>query len=234
MFYLGCFFLWGNISIYVLSRFYWINPNFSHSFIFLVDVFLVFANWLGYQAGVYLLQTLRLHAKLIIFIGACMSLGGIYLSSFTTNLETYLALYCILNGIGSGINYFVVLILIWEWFPDIKGFMTGIATAGFGFGSFIFTFVSTKLVNPHGANPTHVDNGVNYFEKEVSDRVPFMSQTLVYIWTCMVIVAMILMSRKEPEQRSTTADEPQDCDDSFISVNSTSANTSRIEEASQS
>ena len=55
MMYLGCFFLWGNISTYVLSHFYWINPNFSHSFIFLVDVFLVFSNWLGYQMGVYLL-----------------------------------------------------------------------------------------------------------------------------------------------------------------------------------
>ena len=48
MMYLGCFFLWGNISVYVLSYFYWINPNFSDSFIFLVDVFLVFSNWLGY------------------------------------------------------------------------------------------------------------------------------------------------------------------------------------------
>ena len=156
-----------------------------------------------------------------------MSLGGVYLSSFTTNLEAYLALYCCMNGIGSGINYFVVLILTWEWFPDIKGFITGIATAGFGFGSFIFTFVSTKLVNPNGDNPTHVDNGVNYFEKEVADRVPFMSQTLVYIWTCMVLVAIILMSRKEPEQLSTVEEEhPQDSDDSFISVNRSTANTS--------
>ena len=199
MMYLGCFFLWGNISVYVLSYFYWINPNFSDSFIFLVDVFLVFSNWVGYQVGVYLLQNLRLNAKLIVFIGGSISLGGVYLSSFTTDLEVYLALYCVMNGIGSGINYFAVLILTWEWFPDIKGFITGIATAGFGFGSFIFTFISTKLVNPNGDNPTHIDNGVNYFEKDVADRVPFMIQTLVYIWTGMVVVAVILMSRKEQE-----------------------------------
>jgi len=48
MLYLGTFFLWGNISIYVLSYFHEANPTASYSFIFLVDSFLVLANWIGY------------------------------------------------------------------------------------------------------------------------------------------------------------------------------------------
>lgn len=46
--YLGCFFLWGNISIYVLSYFYERDKELAYDFIFLVDTFLVLANWLGY------------------------------------------------------------------------------------------------------------------------------------------------------------------------------------------
>lgn len=199
MMYLGCFLLWGNISVYVLSHFYWINPNFSSSFIFLVDLFLVFSNWIGYQIGVHLLQSLRLNARLIILIGGAVSLAGVYLSSFTQDLKAYLALYCCMNGVGCGINYFAVLILCWEWFPQKKGFITGLATAGFGLGSFIFIQISTMLVNPNGDDPTHRDNGFNYFEKEVADRVPYMTRTLVYIWTAMVLTSVILMSRKEQD-----------------------------------
>ena len=52
--YLGCFFLWSNISIYVLSDFYRTDKDLSYSFIFLVDTFLVLFNWVGYQVGAYL------------------------------------------------------------------------------------------------------------------------------------------------------------------------------------
>ena len=48
MIYLGCFFLWGNISIYVLSYFYWKDPKTSYGFVFLVDTMLILANWCGY------------------------------------------------------------------------------------------------------------------------------------------------------------------------------------------
>ena len=42
MLYLGCFFLWGNISVYVLSYFHYSNPNASFGFVFLVDTMLIF------------------------------------------------------------------------------------------------------------------------------------------------------------------------------------------------
>ena len=46
--YTGCFFLWGNISIYVLSYFYMTDKEMSYDFIFIVDLLLVLSNWLGY------------------------------------------------------------------------------------------------------------------------------------------------------------------------------------------
>jgi hypothetical protein len=46
--FLGCFFLWGNISIYVMSYFYEKDPSTSYNFIFAVDTVLVFSIWFGY------------------------------------------------------------------------------------------------------------------------------------------------------------------------------------------
>ena len=81
--YLGCFFLWGNISIYVLSDFYRTDKDLSYDFIFLVDTCLVLFNWTGYQIGTYLFQTRRWHPKLVIAFGGTISLGGVFIASFT-------------------------------------------------------------------------------------------------------------------------------------------------------
>lgn len=54
MLYSGSSFLWGNISIYIVSYFYNFDPNTSYNFIFLVDMTLGLANWFGYHLGVYL------------------------------------------------------------------------------------------------------------------------------------------------------------------------------------
>ena len=54
MLYLGCFFLWGNISVYYLSYFHYYNPETDFSFVFLVDALLVLFNLIGYQIGTYL------------------------------------------------------------------------------------------------------------------------------------------------------------------------------------
>ena len=126
---------------------------------------------------------------------------GIFLSSYTENLGTYLFLYCFLNGIGCGTCYFVVLICAWEWFPDRKGLVTGLTLGGYGFGSFIFARVSTKLVNPDSKNPSiYVEaNDVTYYERDVADRVPFMIRSLVYIWSALVLIAIILINRKPLE-----------------------------------
>ena len=40
------------------------------------------------------------------------------------------------------------LICAWLYFPNNKGFVSGLIVAGFGFGSFLFNFVCLNTVNP--------------------------------------------------------------------------------------
>ena len=104
--------------------------------------------------------------------------------------------------------YFVALICAWEWYPDKKGLVTGLTLGGYGFGSFIFAQISTKLVNPEGVNASVYDpkNDVTYFDKAIANRVPFMIRTLVYIWSVFVLIALLLISRKPKIAKETLED----------------------------
>jgi len=199
MFFLGCFYLWGNIDIYVLSYFYEFNPNINLGFIFIVDTLLIIANTFGYNIGTKLLS-IRLNARLIVGLGGSFALTGVFLSSFTKSLGPYLTLYTGMNGIGCGTCYMVPLVCAWEYFPEKKGLMTGIIIGAYGFGSFFFSLISTKLVNPTGANPTIEDGNITFYDSTVASRVPYMIRTLVYIWVCLVTIGVILISRK-PKDR---------------------------------
>lgn len=123
------------------------------------------------------------------------------MASFTSTLVPFTVLYCMLNGIGCGICYFVPLICSWEWFPKSKGLITGLILGGYGFSSFIFAQVSTRLVNPDNLLPTIYDekNRVTYFGDQVADRVPYMIRTLATIWTVLVVISISLISRKKQE-----------------------------------
>ena len=89
------------------------------------------------------------------------------------------------------------LIVGWEWFPDNKGVVSGVTLGGYGFGSFIFTQISTYLVNPNNAAPIkNPDSDIDYYDPEVANKVPSMLRTLVYIWSGLVLISLILTSRK--------------------------------------
>ena len=79
----GCFFLWANISVYVLSYIYHFDPEVNQNAIFYVDTALVLLNVCGYQIGSYLLNAKRVNPKILILVGSIISLTGIFLSSFT-------------------------------------------------------------------------------------------------------------------------------------------------------
>ena len=112
-----------------------------------------------------------------------------------------------MNGVGCGMCYFIPLVCGWEYFPHKKGLVTGVILAGYGFSSFIFSLISTDLVNPDNKEPTIEDynTGVTYYGPEVANNVPYMIRTLVYIWTGCVLVSIFLISRPEKIRHQKTS-----------------------------
>jgi OFA family oxalate/formate antiporter-like MFS transporter len=75
-----------------------------------------------------------------IVLGLGYILGGLVGANFIAKLATI----GIIGGAGIGIAYVVPIATGVKWFPDKKGLVSGIAVAGFGFGSFIWIL----LANP--------------------------------------------------------------------------------------
>ena len=115
--FIGGFFLWGNIAIYVISYLYETDRSVSYDFIFMVDTCMVFANWVGNLLGTTLFQSGKLNVTQVIAIGASTSLIGLFLSSFAHSMWTFLVTYSLLNGFGAGMCYMTPLICAWEWYP---------------------------------------------------------------------------------------------------------------------
>jgi oxalate/formate antiporter len=71
--------------------------------------------------------------------GAVTGLSWILASRVTTLTGLYLT-YGLLGGIGTGIVYVGVIGHMVQWFPDRRGFATGIVAAGYGMGALLTTF----------------------------------------------------------------------------------------------
>ena len=91
----------------------------------------------------------------------------------------------------------------WKYFPNNKGLVGGIVVAGFGFGAFVFNFVSTAIVNPN-----HIEAGDDgYFSLDVADNVPKMIRILCLCWLCLAIVGIAMIF---PYQEEVTKDLDQE------------------------
>ena len=89
--------------------------------------------------------------------------AGIFLASFAENSLALLYLtYGLLSGVGIGLGYIVPVATLIKWFPDKRGFITGIAVAGFGGGAFVTAFIANALVTSVGVFSAFAILGVAY------------------------------------------------------------------------
>lgn len=74
--------------------------------------------------------------------------AGILLASFAESSIVLLYLtYGVLAGIGLGFGYIVPIATLIKWFPDKRGFITGVAVMGFGAGALITAPVAKALID---------------------------------------------------------------------------------------
>jgi len=90
---------------------------------------------------------------------------GVFLAGFVSpNLTLLYLTYGIIGGIGLGLGYIVALAMLIKWFPDRRGFITGLAVAGFGAGAALTGPIAANLLLPgYGLNVTFRILGIAYF-----------------------------------------------------------------------
>jgi MFS transporter, OFA family, oxalate/formate antiporter len=88
---------------------------------------------------------------------------GIFLAGFAENSLGLLYLtYGLIAGAGIGLGYIVPVATLIKWFPDKRGFITGVAVAGFGGGAFVTALIAKRLVSSVGAFQTFTILGIIY------------------------------------------------------------------------
>ena len=81
-----------------------------------------------------------------ILYGLGIILAGVTLPSH--NVYILYLTYGIIGGIGIGLGYIVPLAMLLRWFPDRRGFITGLAVAGFGLGALVISQTAPPLLLP--------------------------------------------------------------------------------------
>jgi OFA family oxalate/formate antiporter-like MFS transporter len=89
--------------------------------------------------------------------------AGIILASLSSSSIALLYLtYGVIAGIGIGLGYIVPVATLIKWFPDRRGFITGIAVAGFGAGALVTAPIAERLIEGVGLFETFAILGVLY------------------------------------------------------------------------
>src|SRR5580658_4732989 len=102
----------------------------------------------------------RFGARTLIGLGCLLSGLGWITAAYATSLTTLYLTYGLFCGLGTGIVYVGIIGLMVRWFPDRRGFATGMVAAGYGFGAIATTFPIDTMLKSDGYQHTLVVFGI--------------------------------------------------------------------------
>ncbi|EFH89452.1 L-lactate MFS transporter [Ktedonobacter racemifer] len=119
---------------------------------------------LGITAGFGGYFNSRFGPRVIATVGGILYGVGVLLASFASpNIYLLYLTYGIIGGIGLGLGYIVAIAMLIKWFPDRRGFITGLAVAGFGAGAALTGPIAANLLLPtYKLNTTFIILGIAY------------------------------------------------------------------------
>ncbi|TFG14369.1 MAG: MFS transporter [Promethearchaeota archaeon] len=133
---LGSLYSWGTMTQFISNGAYLLETTEVTIYIFGIAlaafaITMIFAGRLQQKYGPMKITILG-----AIFIGT-----GTFLSAAMTSFIGLFITYGILFGMGIGFAYVCPIATAAKWYPEKKGFISGIAVAGFGAGSFLFNYL---------------------------------------------------------------------------------------------
>ncbi|HZL39147.1 MAG TPA: oxalate/formate MFS antiporter [Pseudolabrys sp.] len=121
------------------------------------SILIILQTWLSPLQG-YMVD--RFGPRLLIAVGCLMSGAGWITSAYATSLTGLYFTYGLFCGVGTGIVYIGIIGLMVRWFPDRRGFATGMVAAGYGFGAIATTFPISSMMASAGYQHTLVVFGI--------------------------------------------------------------------------
>jgi len=140
--------------------------------------------------------------------GAIQSILGVVMTYFVCGqaMLTWLT-YGVLFGVGIGIAYPNILVVVMQWFPEHKGLVNGIVLSGFGLSALIMDKIQTALINPENVEQ---DESTGFTDTALLSRFPSVFLYLGALYFGMQCVGVLLISNAPG---STVTVPPQRSDD---------------------
>lgn len=92
-------------------------------------------------------------------VGALL-VGGAYVASAFVTTADMLYFYYGLGGLGVGFLYGIATACAVKWFPDQRGFATGLVVFGYGAGTALFNWFIEALIQTRGIQATYLYLGI--------------------------------------------------------------------------
>ncbi len=121
------------------------------------SILIVLQTWLSPAQG-FLVD--KFGPRLLIAVGCVLSGLGWVTSAYVSSLTGLYLTYGLFCGVGTGIVYIGIIGLMVRWFPDRRGFATGMVAAGYGFGAIATTFPIDSMLKSAGYQHTLLVFGI--------------------------------------------------------------------------
>lgn len=107
----------------------------------------------------------KIGPKFVTAAGSVMISVGMLLTALVSKQSPWLVYitYGIIGGLGVGTVYTATVSVIQKWFPDKRGFATGLMVSAFGFSLVIFAPLTNSLLTKIGVPSTFTAFGIAFF-----------------------------------------------------------------------
>lgn len=152
---LGAVYAWSLFNQPLIDKFGWAREDVVVTFSLTIATFAlttIFAGRLQDKIG----------PRWVATIGGLMLGLGLILSSQATTLYQLYFFYGVVGAIGIGMTYVSPLSACVKWFPEKRGFISGVAVAGFGLGGLVFKPIITFFIEFAGVSQAFLYIGIIY------------------------------------------------------------------------
>ncbi|MEI8120902.1 MAG: OFA family MFS transporter [bacterium] len=150
---LGSVYAWSYFQLPLMNRYHWSNTQVS--WVFSLAIF-----FLGLAAAWGGMNLKKWGPHRLAMLGGVLFGAGSLTAALALHLESLCLLYVgygVVGGIGLGLGYVTPVATVAKWFPDRKGFVTGMVVMGFGLGAMLMSkVIAPGLMAMTGGDPAHV------------------------------------------------------------------------------
>jgi len=139
---LGTVYAWSFFQQPVMAAGKWTNSQAAWAFSLAIFFLGLAAAWGGINLPKYGPRKLAMS-------GGCLFSMGYLIAAYALSIESLPLLYVgygFIGGVGLGLGYVTPVATAAKWFPDKKGFITGMVVMGFGFGALIMAKILAPLI----------------------------------------------------------------------------------------